>query len=359
MKKQLIPIALAAVTLFSCGGANQNQTTVNADSTAKTESAPEPQKIDKKVEITLSIIKQLWMGVPDSVLTADKVALTDTITNFYYFEEADEESDVEFDFELNLDCYFYTIKSDGYKVLVYSSSYENRARHRWINLFTCKGDEATQDEMFSNNTGYVQFEMYDDGKFWVEDYIPGEEATYQWNGENFVTVPTEKPNEEESSDEATADEANVDNYPAYEFWINCNFNDASDPEVAERKEDLMISPMVVEEYFEGDEYSSARFVYACYPLKEKQDHYLCVRYQEQTDRYGLDVSEIVMGIAMSEYENNPFEPKYIEKQEKKYDFDHRYVVIDGYILSFDDDGFLLKFKGQDVFMKWNGEKFVE
>ena len=51
MKKQLIPIALAAVTLFSCGGANQNQTTVNADSTAKTESAPEPQKIDKKVVI--------------------------------------------------------------------------------------------------------------------------------------------------------------------------------------------------------------------------------------------------------------------------------------------------------------------
>ncbi|MBP5368083.1 MAG: hypothetical protein J6Z01_06515 [Bacteroidales bacterium] len=139
--------------------------------------------------------------------------------------------------------------------------------------------------MFSNNTGYVQFEMYDDGKFWVEDYIPGEEATYQWNGENFVTVPTEKPNEEESTDESTAD--------------------------------------------------------------------------EQTDRYGLDVSEMIMGIAMSEYENNPFEPKYIEKQEKKYDFDHQYVVIDGYILSFDDDGFLLKFKGQDVFMKWNGEKFVE
>lgn len=212
MKKTLLLTIIAALALASCGGGTTNQnvgttadtaaTTVETpqcdvstqcDVSATTDSAPEPQKVDKKVEITLEIIKQLWMGVPDSVLIADNVALNDTITNFYYTEEADEFSDVEFDFELNLDCYFYTKKSGGYKVLVFSSSFENRARHRWINSFTCKDNEVTEDEMFNDNTGYVQFEMYNDGKFWVADYIPGEEVTYQFNGEKFVRAPESNP----------------------------------------------------------------------------------------------------------------------------------------------------------------------
>ena len=99
MKTKTIIISLLAATLWACGGGttqNQSQqgatdtpTVADSVSTATTESVPEPQKVDEKIEITISIIKQLWQGVPDSVLTADKIKLSnDSITGFYYSKYA-------------------------------------------------------------------------------------------------------------------------------------------------------------------------------------------------------------------------------------------------------------------------------
>ena len=206
MKKQFAIIALLAAATFSAcgGGTTQNQgqqgatdmaTVADTVSTATTESVSVPQKVDDKIEITISIIKQLWQGVPDSVLTADKIKMSnDTITSFDYSKyaenEPDEEVELKLEFELNLECYFCSKKSGGYQVLVYSSSSENNEgntlRWRFVHTFTCTNSEITEDELFKDNSGYIQFDVLGNGKFEVSDYHPGKTEIYKWDGENIV-----------------------------------------------------------------------------------------------------------------------------------------------------------------------------
>lgn len=199
--KNIIIALLAAATLWACGGGTTQKTNVGTDPNADTTNVGDgartvsTQKIDEKVAITMSIIKQLWQGVPDSVITADNIKLSnDTITGFYYSRYADNEPDEEvelnLEFELNLECYFCRKKSGGYQVLVYSSNSENNEgntlRWRFVHTFTCKNSQITEDELFTENSGYIRFDMLGNGEFEVIDYHPGETEIYKWDGENIV-----------------------------------------------------------------------------------------------------------------------------------------------------------------------------
>ena len=196
-----------------------------------------------------------------------------------------------------------------------------------------------------NDAGY-QLSFDDDGLHY-DNMMEKDFKFYEWNGSKFTN----------GEDEETTD-ANVDNYPSVEFWSLLNFSNANDPEVAERKKGMSITPMVSEEFFSGDEYSTARFAYACYPLKDDKDVYIAIYYQEQTDHTGLDVYKLVSGIALDEYKENPFDTDLIEIHEKNPVNDHQYVP-NGYIQSFDDDGFTVNSNGKSIKIKWNGEKFIK
>ena len=171
--------------------------------------------------------------------------------------------------------------------------------------------------------------------------------SYPWNGKKFVN----EYEEEESTD------TDVDNYPSVEFWLMQNFNDFTIPEVAKRKKSMSISPMVSEEFFSGDEYSMARFVYACYPLKGKKDTYLALCYQEQTDNTGIDLYKLISGIALDYYKENPFDTDLIKEDTSDY-ARHQYGFC-CYLSDIDDKGFLLCTDNDKIRFNWNGEKFVK
>ena len=153
MKIKHLPFALAAITLFSCGGGtNQNQNTGAANDTATVEtpqcdvSTTPPQK-DILTEYAVSILK-------DHLEVGDVVA--DKITNecepfnnhpyagdnFRFFEHEDG------NFSMYWYLYFYPKKSGGYEVIVEITGAGGDAYEPIYNYekFICQDDKITKAE---------------------------------------------------------------------------------------------------------------------------------------------------------------------------------------------------------------------
>ena len=255
MKKQLTLIALAAITLFSCGGGtNQNQNTGAANDTATanaTDTVQTPQcdvSTDILTQYAVSILKDHLKleGVEPEKITNECHPFNNreySGTNFRFFEHEDGNfSDYWY-------LYFYPKTSGGYEVIVeitgaggdaYSPSYN-------YEKFICQDDKITKAEnvvdmkitdFYANsdkfpkagaeaiNTAIKEHPSFEidsnkitatfnpwylegDDYEWeevlpkpLEGFIDKEDdvfptISYIWNGESFVPDPKNKPLKED------------------------------------------------------------------------------------------------------------------------------------------------------------------
>ncbi|MBR6176575.1 MAG: hypothetical protein IKQ70_01665 [Bacteroidales bacterium] len=218
MKKSLI-IALAAITLYSCGsGTNQNQNNgaTNADTTVTQNVATQNTDTAATVETP-----QCDVSTPDNDI-ADRVkqyaaklptAYADTVYSFYKSEIPDGDNRTDENY------YFFPYKSGGFFVIVHVCAMESGYVYNYDNHYNYINDKLTNaDDMFPKPQ-YTDFvsdgnaadaeriaqltddftSSYFEGVLSI-DVLPsgleeGEEfqeiekyqrVTYKWNGEKFV-----------------------------------------------------------------------------------------------------------------------------------------------------------------------------
>ena len=102
---------------------------------------------------------------------------------------------------------------------------------------------------------------------------------------------------------------------------------------------------------DGDEYSWAYHVYACYPFSDGT--YLALYNQEQTDYRGFDIYTLTSD-GLSAYNKNPFDSDIFQKGDS--DDPHAYKAIE--FVSFDSEGFVVNTTDGKQRFDWNGEKFI-
>ena len=253
MKKQLTLIALAAITLFSCGGGTtQNNGAANDTATANaTDTVQTPQcdvSTDILTEYAVSILKDHLKleGVESEKITNECEPFNNhpyAGDNFRFFEHEDG------NFSMYWYLYFYPKKSGGYEVIVEITGAGGDAYEPIYNYekFICQDDKITKAEnivdmkitdFYSNfdkfpkaaieaietaikehpdigidgnkitasfNPWYWEGDDYE----WVEvlpkplegfEYKEGDvfpSISYIWNGESFVPDPKNKPLKED------------------------------------------------------------------------------------------------------------------------------------------------------------------
>ena len=228
MKKSII-IALAALTLCACGGANQNQTsgTQNTDTTVtqNVDTTAAIQNVDitntQNIDTATVETPQCDVSTPDNDI-ADRVkqyaaklptAYADTVYSFYKSEIPDGDNSTDENY------YFFPYKSGGFFVIVHICAMKSGYVYNYDNHYNYINDKLTNaDDMFPKPQ-YTDFvsdgnaadaeriaqltddftSSYFEGVLSI-DVLPsgleeGEEfqeiekyqrVTYKWNGEKFV-----------------------------------------------------------------------------------------------------------------------------------------------------------------------------
>ena len=226
MKKSLI-IALAALTLCACGGANQNSGSQNTDTTVtqNVDTTAAIQNVDttntQNIDTATVETPQCDVSTPDNDI-ADRVkqyaaklptAYADTVYSFYKSEIPDGDNRTDEDY------YLLPYKSGGFFVIVRICSMESGNvynydyHYNFINGeftkakdvyptpkytdFVSDGNAADAERIAQLTDGFVS--SFSEGVLRV-DALPsgleeGEElqeiekyqhATYKWNGEKFI-----------------------------------------------------------------------------------------------------------------------------------------------------------------------------
>ncbi len=228
MKKSII-IALAAITLYSCGsGTNQNQNNgaTNTDTTATqntdTAATVETPQCDVSTPVDESPVDESPADDPTQKTYIDRVkqyaaqlptAYADTVYSFYKSEIPDGDNRTDENY------YFFPYKSGGFFVIVHVCAMESGYVYNYDNHYNYINDKLTNaDDMFPKPQ-YTDFvsdgnaadaeriaqltddftSSYFEGVLSI-DVLPsgleeGEEfqeiekyqrVTYKWNGEKFV-----------------------------------------------------------------------------------------------------------------------------------------------------------------------------
>ena len=228
MNKSII-IALAALTLCACGGANQNQNngTQNIDTTAtqNVDTTAAIQNVDttntQNIDTATVETPQCDVSTPDNDI-ADRVkqyaaklptAYADTVYSFYKSEIPDGDNRTDENY------YFFPYKSGGFFVIVHICAMESGYVYNYDNHYNYINDKLTNADDVFPKPQYTDFvsdgnaadaeriaqltddftSSYFEGVLSV-DVLPsgleeGEEfqeiekyqrVTYKWNGEKFV-----------------------------------------------------------------------------------------------------------------------------------------------------------------------------
>ena len=177
---------------------------------------------------------------------------------------------------------------------------------------------------------------------------------FVWDGETFVRDPESKPIEEDLKYFEPAVEKSYDgNVAVKAFMFHKDINpNGLNKYLGDMGIKLSCDETTIANYVEdGDEYSWAYHVYACYPFNDGT--YLALYNQEQTDYRGFDIYTLTSD-GLSAYNKNPFDSDIFQKGDS--DDPHAYKAIE--FVSFDSEGFVVNTTDGKQRFDWNGEKFV-